>query len=69
MTKNMSTASFTMDEFGVAVFERNNDVIVVPAYLADLLPMKNGISNPMSDEAWEILRDIVKQHKKENDAK
>lgn len=61
--KNMARASFTIDESGVAVFERNNDVIVVPAGLAMFVPMDDAISEPMPDETWERLRDIVKRHK------
>ena len=59
-------ASFTMDESGVAVFERNQDVLVVPAGLAKHVPMVDSISDPMTDEHWERLRDIVKRYKEEN---
>ena len=61
-------AYFTMDESGAAVFERSNDVIVVPADLAKLLPLEGDmVSEPMTDAHWEKLRTIVKEHKEAGD--
>lgn len=51
--KNMTRAYYTKDESGIAVFERGNDVIVVPVDAANLL------LRHVTDESWEELREIL----------